>query len=88
MSTVNPMNERIRELEDQAWSMVSDEERSKGELYEADRQRKRRTEIFVELIVRECAEIAHKQEFGEGWDGPVKDKILSRFGLKDARWYP
>lgn len=77
MSTVNPMNERIRELAEQASLDNTDRVSC---VFDVNK--------FAELIVRECAEIAHEQEFGEGWDGPVKDKILDRFGLKDVRWYP
>lgn len=48
------MNERFKQLAEQAWTLVSDEERNKGELYEADRQRERRDQVFAELIVQEC----------------------------------
>lgn len=52
------MNDRIFELAEQAWTMVSDEERDRGELYEADKQRERRDQVFAELIVRMCADYA------------------------------
>ena len=48
------MKEQIKQLAEQAWTLVSDEERNNGELYEADRQRERRDQVFAELIVREC----------------------------------
>ena len=47
------MNERIRELREQAWALVSDEERDCGELYET--RWERCDQKFAELIVRECA---------------------------------
>ena len=46
------MNERIRELREQAWALVSDEERDCGELYET--RWERCDQKFAELIVREC----------------------------------
>jgi len=49
------MNERIKLLAEQAWTMVSDEERARNRLYEADTQRERRDQVFAELIVKECA---------------------------------
>ena len=51
------MNERIKQLAEQAWTMVSDEERARNELYEADTQRERRDQVFAELIVRECSKV-------------------------------
>ena len=48
------MNERIRELKNQAWTLVSEEERARGELYEAREQWERCDEKFAELIVQEC----------------------------------
>ena len=47
------MNERIKLLAEQAWTMVSDEERARNELYEADTQRERRDQVFAELLIRE-----------------------------------
>jgi hypothetical protein len=48
------MNERIRQLREQAWTLVSNEERDRGELYEAREQWERCDQKFAELIVREC----------------------------------
>jgi hypothetical protein len=48
------MNERIKELREQAWTLVSNEERDRGELYEAREQWERCDQKFAELIVREC----------------------------------
>ena len=51
------MNERIRELREQAWTLVSNEERDRGELYEVREQWERCDQKFAELIVRECADL-------------------------------
>ncbi len=48
------MNERIRELREQAWTLVSNEERDRGALYDAREQWERCDQKFAELIVREC----------------------------------
>ena len=48
------MNERILELREQAWALVSDEERDRGELYETRVRWERCDQKFAELIVREC----------------------------------
>ena len=66
------MNERIRELREQAWTLVSNEERDRGELYEVREQWERCDQKFAELIVRECATLA--------FDGP--NGILEHFGLE------
>jgi hypothetical protein len=60
------MNERIIELAQKAWTMVSDEERASGEVYETDRQRQRRDQVFAELIVGECIEQLVKE--GDAWE--------------------
>ena len=67
------MNERIRELREQAWTLVSNEERDRGELYEAREQWERCDQKFAELIVRECATLA--------FDGP--NGILEHFGVEE-----
>ena len=48
------MNERIRELRDQAWKLVSDEEQAAGNLYDAREQWERCDQKFAELIVEDC----------------------------------
>ena len=48
------MNERIRELREHAWTLVSNEERDRGALYDAREQWERCDQKFAELIVREC----------------------------------
>lgn len=45
--------ERIKELEDLAWTIVSDEERARGELYDAREQSDRRDTVLAELIAKE-----------------------------------
>jgi hypothetical protein len=72
------MNERIRELAEQAWIMVSDEERARNQLYEADTQRERRDQVFAELIVRECVEIVDAR-----WDPVLVEKIKEHFGVEE-----
>jgi hypothetical protein len=46
-------NERLKELEDKAWTMVSDEELARGELYGAREQSNRRDAVLAELIAKE-----------------------------------
>ena len=89
------MNERIKQLAEQAWTMVSDEERARNELYEADAQRERRDQVFAELIVRECIQVSepvldepyeNMTEFGkglvEGQDVAI-EKIKQHFGVEE-----
>ena len=72
------MNERIKELKEQAWTLVSEEERANGKLYEAREQWERCDERFAELIVRECMSIADGQK---KW---VED--MEVFNEQDATW--
>ena len=51
------MNERIRELKNQAWTLVSEEERARGELYGAREQWERCDQKFAELIIAECTQV-------------------------------
>ena len=51
------MNERVKELREQAWTMVSDEQQAHGELYETRDRWDRYDQKFAELIVRECIEV-------------------------------
>jgi hypothetical protein len=80
------MNERIRELKKQAWTLVSEEERARGELYEAREQWDRCDQKFAELIIRKCAEVAwyntpdwEELEYGH----LIEDKILKHFGVEE-----
>ena len=89
------MNERIKQLAEQAWTLVSDEERNNGELYEADRQRERRDQVFAELIVQECGNwfnnrlvvepdygIEHRIERNRAVVGVMKE-FNQHFGVED-----
>jgi hypothetical protein len=69
------MNERIRELKNQAWTLVSEEERARGELYEAREQWERCDQKFAELIVKECAELCLAD-----YDADI---ILAHFGVEE-----
>ena len=64
------MNERIRELAEQAGWMMSDEVEGFNT----------RLEKFVELIVRECATWIDKQP---GWDGPYGHELMEHFGVEE-----
>ena len=52
------MNKRIKELREQALTMVSDEQQAHGESYEIRELWDRHDQKFAELIVRECLDIA------------------------------
>ena len=54
------IKERVKELREQAWELVSNEERARGELYDAREQWERCDQKFAELIILECADIAYK----------------------------
>jgi hypothetical protein len=60
--------ERVKELMDQAWTLVSDEERTNGELYEADRQRERRDQVFAQLVWEEAHQAGYDEGVEEGWE--------------------
>jgi len=71
------MNERIRELREQAWALIGDEQRARGELYEAQEQWERCDQKFAELIVRECIDTA----FHKGH--PDLEFLLKHFGVEE-----
>ena len=73
------MSERIKELAELAWTIVSNEERARGELYEADKQRERRDQVFAELLLKECADIADEME--EIMCPYPGDAMVERFGF-------
>ena len=84
------MNERIRELKNQAWTLVSEEERARGELYEAREQWERCDQKFAELIVgecMECADIVGKSNLTSGYPNStahhIKQKIREHFGVEE-----
>jgi hypothetical protein len=75
------MNERIQELEKQAWEFVDKtwnwanaNNPSQATLFKAK---------FAELIVRECAKIAGKAEYSDTWLEPVEDAIKKHFGVEE-----
>jgi hypothetical protein len=74
------MNERIRELKNQAWTLVSEEERARGELYEAREQWERCDQKFAELIVRECIGIADEYD---GVGSTIVSRIKQHFGVEE-----
>jgi hypothetical protein len=65
------MNERIRQLAEQAGLITPQDDRENWHEYIND------VEKFAELIVRECAEIADK-----GWADPGH-QIKQHFGVKE-----
>lgn len=50
------MNERIKEIREQAWTLVSSEERDRGELYETRERWGRCDQKFAELIAKQAIE--------------------------------
>jgi hypothetical protein len=64
------MKERIKELREQAWTMVSDKERNRGEPYESLEQWVEQwdkcDQKFAELIIREYTEEYQKLVDGHG----------------------
>ena len=80
------MNERIREFREQAWSIVGDEQRAKGELYESREQWERCDQVFAELIVRECCQVLSKETIrhdGYGYNQhALYQKIREHFGVE------
>jgi len=71
------MNERIQELKKQAWTLVSEEERARGELYEAREQWERCDQKFAELIVAECM-----RQVEEQYKPVLEDEAM----MKDTHW--
>ena len=64
------MNERIKELEQQAMTF-----RAGIQMLDTDK--------FAELIVKECASIAGKAEYSDTWLEPVEDAIKKHFGVEE-----
>ena len=52
------MNRRINELREQARTLVSTEERERGEVYDARAQWDRIDQKFAELIIQECMQVS------------------------------
>ncbi len=84
------MNERIRELAEQAGADFMrriNYNNLEGKEYEEDAgvifESNKSFEKFAELIVRECADIACKHmELNEGTDFNVGEKIKRHFGVE------
>lgn len=83
------MNERIKELREQAWTLVSNEERDRGELYEAREQWERCDQKFAELIVHQILNItdAHTEVFQTDRDNAliehIKQSVKQHFGVEE-----
>ena len=77
------MNERIRELREQAWTLVSNEERDRGALYDAREQWERCDQKFAELIVQECCQFNYDflESYTEACE--VNSKIREHFGVEE-----
>ena len=70
------MNERIRELAEQAGMNIVDDKFSTYGKF---------AEKFAELIVRECAKAAGDFEYARLHDSLVEDHVLKHFGVSDER---
>ena len=71
------MNERIKELAEQATTVVEgwSDENGTTRYYEFNREK------FAELIVRECASVVKKEmDYDANW---CDDKILKHFGVEE-----
>ena len=79
------MNNRIKELREQAWTLVSNEERERGDLYDAREQWERCDQKFAELIVRECVRVGSVAFCSDHSVVPVfpSEKIKEHFGVED-----
>ena len=76
------MNERIRELGEQAMTATTNKFSADRE-WSADEWRDFYDAKFAELIVRECASIAGKAEYSDTWFVPVEDTIKQHFGVEE-----
>ena len=76
------MNERIREFREQAWTLVSNEERDRGALYDAREQWERCDQKFAELIVRECINI-NKEELAFNAFERLFNRYQEHFGVEE-----
>ena len=71
------MNERIRELSEQALEIVSNKRMLKDGQLERTWNPHEYDQMFVELIVRECAAVALRE------DHEPSECILRHFGVKE-----
>ena len=80
------MNERIRELAEQAWKEILDETNIDGDIstmFSAD-EVVTFEQKFAELIVRECASKAwFAEQYGIGDGAPVSKQIKEHFGVEE-----
>lgn len=80
------MNERTRELAEQALQLVADEHTG-GDESRLNTDSYHVKDLiqakFAELIVRECAKIAGKAEYSDTWLEPVEDAIKKHFGVEE-----
>ena len=79
------MNERIRELAEQAERLARDElahlERVHNRLYSFTEGREIYNQKFAELIVRECADVGSK--FSLAHPEAIRFQIKKHFGVKE-----
>ena len=85
------MNERIKELREQALTMVSDEQQDHGESYEIRELWDRHDQKFAELIVQECIEVCgsvaavragYNDADGRNTAYSCGDQIKEHFGIE------
>ena len=78
------MNERIKELAEQAERLAEDElahlERVHNRLYSFTEGREIYNQKFAELIVRECA---NRIDYWESRQGEHADDLLKHFGVEE-----
>ena len=79
------MNERDDELREQAWTLISNEERTQGELYETRERWKKCDQMFADLIRADereaCADIVENADTPDcgGWtSGGISNAIRAR----------
>jgi hypothetical protein len=71
------MNERIKELAEQAHGVADEIFDRQGKMYGEIVMEK-----FAELIVGECLKIAIEEERHAPFEGPVETKIRQHFGVE------
>lgn len=78
------MNDQIRQLREQAWALVSDEERDRGESYDSREQWERCDQKFAELIVAGCMEqvwYTREDIINGNISEIIKERIKQHFGV-------
>ena len=82
------MNERIKELAEQAWRATSDEVAYLNRIHNRSYSQDEITDIFeikfAELIVRECVELTLDYKNNQHYQGWIeyRDLIKQHFGVK------